>query len=135
MKEEVPMDEPQTCGKGLADNSVLPAKLAELMAGLGENLEVHMEALDLSDENGRQEQQAYRQLAGELRAIAARMTAVASRMAGYRDLPMGKHDQQAMLRPAVRQAFEKFVRSKQELLALLRTTAEADERILGQMAG
>jgi hypothetical protein len=130
----VPVDEPQTCGKGLADNSVLPAKLADLIASLADNLEVHREALDLNDDNSRQEHQVYRELAGELREIAARVAGLAGRMAGYRDLPMGKHDQQAMSRPAVRRAFEKFVRTKQDVVALLRNTAEADEKILGQMA-
>ena len=36
-------DQP-TCGKGLAENSILPAKLSELIAAMVENLEAHMKA-------------------------------------------------------------------------------------------
>jgi hypothetical protein len=49
------MEEEPTCGKGLAEQSVLPAKLGQLMASLADNLEVHLKALDLTDENARQE--------------------------------------------------------------------------------
>jgi hypothetical protein len=52
---EKSMEEEPTCGKGLAEQSVLPAKLGQLMASLAENLEVHLKALDLTDENARQE--------------------------------------------------------------------------------
>lgn len=63
------MDAEPTCGKGLAENSVLPAKLGELMASVGGILETHMKALDLSDENSRKEQDAYRQLVEEHREM------------------------------------------------------------------
>jgi hypothetical protein len=49
------MTEQQTCGKGLADRSVLPAKISELMAAMVENLEAHQETLDVTDENGKRE--------------------------------------------------------------------------------
>jgi hypothetical protein len=52
---EKSMEEEPTCGKGLAEQSVLPAKLGQLMASLADNLEVHLKALDLTDENARQE--------------------------------------------------------------------------------
>ena len=45
------MKEQQTCGKGLAENSALPAKLGELTDALAEILEAHREALDPTDEN------------------------------------------------------------------------------------
>ena len=36
-----------TCGQGLAEHSVLPAKVGELIASLAEILEFHTKALDL----------------------------------------------------------------------------------------
>jgi hypothetical protein len=127
------MEEQPTCGKGLAHNAVLPARLGELTAALAENLEVHMKALDLSDHSAKQEHDAYTKLAGEHREIAAHLHAVAEQMAGYRDLPMGRHDERAMAAPAVLEAFERFVESKQRLLALLQETAEEDQKMLAVM--
>jgi hypothetical protein len=54
-------------------------------------------------------------------------------MAGYRDLPMGRHDQKAMTHPRVEDAFKKFVHSKQELLELLEKTEERDHQLLEMM--
>jgi hypothetical protein len=34
--------EEQTCGQGLAENSVLPAQLAEVTEAMADNLQVHM---------------------------------------------------------------------------------------------
>jgi len=129
------MDDQPTCGKGLAEHSVLPAKLGELIDALAENLEVHMEALDLRDERSRQERDAYAELAQEHRQIAGRLRAVAGRMAGYRDLPMGRHDGEAMARPEVRAAFGRFVALERELLALLRERVEKDGKMLAGMGG
>jgi hypothetical protein len=55
-------------------------------------------------------------------------------MAGYRDLPMGAHDQQAMSAPRVAEAFERFVNIQQELVALLQEQVEQDRAILARMA-
>jgi len=55
------------------------------------------------------------------------------KMAGYRGLTMGRHDEQAMTHPRVREAFEKLVQHKQELLALLEQTAERDDELLETM--
>jgi hypothetical protein len=49
------MEEQPTCGKGLAENSAVPAKVAELIAALAGSLEVHMKALDLEDASSRKE--------------------------------------------------------------------------------
>jgi hypothetical protein len=49
------MDERPTCGKGLAQNSVLPAKLGEWAAAMAENLDIHMRALDAEDPNSKPE--------------------------------------------------------------------------------
>jgi hypothetical protein len=40
-----------TCGKGLAENSILAKTLAQLVAAMAENLDAHSKALDLTDQN------------------------------------------------------------------------------------
>jgi hypothetical protein len=109
--------------------------VGELIASLAENLELHMKALDLTDENSQKEHDAYVELAREYRKIATPLHATAKRMAGYRDLPMGRHDQEAMSSLKVREAFEKFVTLEQELLALLQKREEEDRRMLVEMTG
>jgi uncharacterized protein (DUF305 family) len=125
-------DQP-TCGKGLAENSVLPERLGNLLTAMAENLEVHMKALDLADPNSRKEYEAYQGLVKEIQQAATQLEETAHRMAGYGDLPMGKHDQQAMTHPRVRETFERFVKRKQELLSLLEQTAERDSTLLEVM--
>jgi hypothetical protein len=127
------VDQP-TCGQGLAEHSVLPLKLGQLTASLAENLEVHLDALDPTDENANREHCAYVELAKQHRAIAARLQATGEEMAGYRDLPMGRHDPDAMSSRRARESFEAFLNVEQELLALLRERVEADRRMLEQMA-
>jgi hypothetical protein len=56
-------------------------------------------------------------------------------MAGYRDLPMGRHDEKAMTAPVNAEAFEKFVTLEQELLALLQQRLARDQSMLGEMRG
>jgi hypothetical protein len=126
--------EQQTCGKGLAENSVLPARLSELISAMAENLEVHRKALDLTDQNSQAEYDAYEKLLKELRQTAAQLSVTAQQMAEYRDLPMGRHDEKAMTHPRVRDAFEKFVRHKRELLKLLEQTEEQDAKLLEAMS-
>jgi hypothetical protein len=46
---------------------------------------------------------------------------------------MGRHDEQAMAHARVREAFEKFVGHKRELLGLLQQTAERDDTLLEAM--
>jgi hypothetical protein len=127
--------EQQTCGKGLAENSALPAQLAEVTEAMADNLMTHMQALELDDEPARQEHAVYLRLTEEQRQAAARLRAVAGEMAAARDLPMGRHDAQTMASPEVAHAFQRFVKAKQELLALLQRTAEQDQRLLAQMQG
>lgn len=129
------MEHQRTCGQGLAEHSVLPALLGELIASVAENLEVHMEALDLTDENSQKEYDAYLELAKEHRQIASQLTATAQKMAGYRDLPMGRHDQQVMSGPKVLEAFKQLVTLEQELLTLLRERLEQDQKMLIEMGG
>jgi formiminotetrahydrofolate cyclodeaminase len=125
--------EQQTCGKGLAENSALPAKLGELISAMAENLEAHWKALDLTDQNSRSEYEAYEKLLKELRQIAAQLSVTASEMAEYRDLPMGRHDEKAMTHPRLREAFENFVQHKRELWELLEQTEERDHKLLEVM--
>ena len=126
------MEEQATCGKGLAEHSALPAKLAELTSAVADNLEAHMTALDLDDEHSRREYEAYALLARRHRELATQLQATAKQMEGYRDLPMGRHDPVAVSAPALRTAFENFVRHEQELLNLLQHWIERDQ---GMLAG
>ena len=127
--------EEHTCGQGLAENSVLPAQLAEVTEAMADNLMAHMGALELDDEPARQEHAVYLRLCEEQRQAAARLRAVAGEMAAARELPMGRHDTQTMTSPEVAHAFQRFVKAKQELLALLQRTAEQDQRLLAQLQG
>jgi hypothetical protein len=125
----------QTCGTGMAENSVIPVKLGELADAMADVLEVHTQALELSDENARTELDAYTKLVGEWRAIAADLQTAAAHMTGCRDLPAARHNMQAMASPAVREAFRTLVATKQELITLLREQAELDQRMLSEMEG
>jgi hypothetical protein len=127
------MSEEQTCGKGLAENSVLPAKLGELISAMASNLDTHRQALDLTDQNSRAEDEAYEKLLKALRQIAAQLSVTASEMAGYRDLVMGRHHQKAMTHPRVRQTFEQFIQRKGELMELLKQTDDRDIQLLEMM--
>jgi hypothetical protein len=129
------MDQQQTCGRGLAEHSALPARLAEVTEAMASNLQVHMQALELDDEPAREEHAVYLRLAEEQRQAAARLRAVANEMAAARDLPMGRHDAQTMSSPEVGDAFQRFVKAKQELLDLLQGMVEEDRRMLAEMRG
>lgn len=128
------MDDQQTCGKGLAEHSVIPARIGELVASTARVLEVHMKALDLTDPNARLEHEAYRGLATTHRRIATELAALAERMAGYRDLPMAKHDMAQMMAPAPRHAFAGLVKSEEALAELLKRRIEQDHAMLTQMS-
>jgi hypothetical protein len=128
------MDEQQTCGKGLAQRSTLTASLGELVAATARVLEVHMKALDLTDENAKREYEAYRELASAHRRIAIELADTASRMAGYRTLPMGRHDMSVMTSAAPRHAFTGFVKQEEALMALLHEMHAQDTAMLAAMA-
>jgi hypothetical protein len=129
------MDEQQTCGRGLAEHSVLPARLAEVIEAMADNLRVHLQALELDDEPAREEHAVYLRLAEEQRQAAGRLRAIAGEMAAARDLPMGRHDAQTLTSPEVADAFRHFVKAKQVLLATLQGMAEQDQRMLAAMDG
>jgi hypothetical protein len=122
-----------TCGQGLAHHAQLPSKLAELIASLAENLELHMQTLDLNDESARAEHDVYAKLAADNRRLSAQLRATGEEMAAQRDLPMGRHDPQALSSPKLVGAFETFARLERQLLALLQERVEENERMLAQM--
>jgi hypothetical protein len=127
------MTDQWTCGKGLAANSELPKRTGELITAVADVLELHQRALDLSDPNSRREYDAYRQLANDHRLAGRQLSAIGEAMAGYRDLPMGRHDMEAMNAPAVRQSFERVVGLEKQLLTLLQQRIPQDEQLLKQM--
>jgi hypothetical protein len=129
------VNDQKTCGQGLAENSTLPAKLGELLDGVSEILEIHMEALALEDNDSRREHEAYRELVKDHRQIANALRRTARQMAGYRTLPMGRHIPEKMAAPTVREAFEKFVKLEQELVTLLEARLQADRGMLREMEG
>jgi hypothetical protein len=129
------VDQPVTCGKGLAEHSAVPAKFAELIDALAENLELHTRSLDWPSPNTQGELVVYRKLAKEYREIANQLASTASYMSGCRDLPMGEHNQKALSDPSIIRAFETFTRTEEELAALLRDRVEQDQLLLQMMRG
>ena len=129
------MDDQPTCGKGLAAHSALPARLATLIAALAENLELHQDTLDLRDPHSRKERDVYAGLAEEHRAISRQLVAVAQRMAGYRDLPMGAHDERALAEPRLLEAFQRFVASEEDLLTYLHGALAGERAMLDAARG
>lgn len=127
------VDQP-TCGKGLAENSVLPEQISKVIAAMAENLETHMQALDLSDKNTSVEYAAYESLVKELKASALQLHLTANQMSGYRTLPMGRHNMKEMNHPRVREMFDKFMKEKRDLLSLLEGTMQRDNQILETMS-
>ncbi|MDC0682745.1 hypothetical protein [Sorangium atrum] len=125
-------DEP--CGRDLANNAVVPERLAELFRHVADNLEAHAAWVGSATPEARLEHDAMRRVAAGYRGIgdAAGRAAEAMRAAG--DLPAAPHD----LARFDRGAFEAWMRRKIELqrgfAALLLEHAEASERVLRSMA-
>lgn len=122
-----------TCGKGLAEHAAIPAKIAEFLRALGENLGAHISTIDLGDANGREEHEAYVDLSKEYMRIAARLSETAKRMRGYRDLPAARHHEDALGDPRLVEAFEVFVALERELAGMIGESAENDARLLRQI--
>jgi hypothetical protein len=127
------MNDQPTCGRGLADNAPLPAKLGELTAAMGRVLEAHLPSLDLTDDRSQKESDVYQDLAKDLRRAALRLDTIAGQMSGSRDLPMGRHDEAAVASPAVLNSFQRFVQLEQELLMLLQRRLDQDQHMLTAM--
>ena len=127
-------DQP-TCGQGLAEHSTLPLAAGRLIEALADNLTEHLPSLDPGDEDSQAERRAYESLIQQFREVAARLDAAGTEMAGYRDLPMGRHDPDAMSRPEVGEAFARFVRDEEALAGLLTAALARDRAMLDQMGG
>ena len=124
------MEEQPTCGRGLAQSMVVPAALAAVAAGLAQNLEVHIRALDPGDPAAAQEQGVYERVARNLRDAAAGLDAAAAEMASAVDLPMGVHDMAAITTTDALDAFEGYVAAEDELRRLLEARRQDNEEML-----
>jgi hypothetical protein len=127
------MEEPSTCGQGLASRSSLPGKLGELLGALAQVLEAHMRALDPADADARKELDAYATLVTAHRDVGDRLSGIAVQMADYRNLPVAAHDQAVMVDTVAHKAFERFVQSEHELTALLQKQLREDQSMLQEM--
>ena len=117
------MNAKPTCGQGLAEHSVVPAKLSALVSAMADNLESHVRALDLNDQSSREEFEVY-VIAQQNREIEARLRETAALMAGQRALPIGRHVPAAIADPSVIAAFQKLVRVETELVELMQRVLE-----------
>ncbi|MCC6416775.1 MAG: hypothetical protein IT429_00840 [Gemmataceae bacterium] len=113
-------EEQMTCGKGLAANSALPARLAQLMATRAEVLERHTKALDADDPVARREIETYAALVEAHRAVAAGLQGLAGQMAAARDLPIASHDMAVMTDPdGQAEAYQRYLALEQGVVELL----------------
>ena len=108
-----------TCGKGLAANAALPAKLGALMAAMAELLDNHTRALVATDANSGLERAAYERLVKDQRAIAASLGALAAAMESYRGLPAAPHDESVLADQRSREVFADFIDAEEAAAALL----------------
>jgi uncharacterized protein YndB with AHSA1/START domain len=129
---ELLVDSTPTCGLGLARHATIPSRIATMLDGLAQTLELHRQMLVLDEANARQEDQVYGDLAARWTQVAALVSQAAAQMGAQRELPMGAHDPAAWGQEHLR-AFETFVRGQSQLLALLRVAAERDEQMLASM--
>ena len=124
------VEEEPTCGRGLAQNTVVPAGLAAVAEGLARNLELHMRALHPSDAGAAQEREVYERIAQGLRSAAADLQTAAAEMASAVDLPMGTHDMAAITTTAVLDAFRSYVVAEDDLQRLLAARRADNQQML-----
>ena len=129
------MEEQPSCGQGVAEHPVLPARLAGVTDAMAANLEAHTKALDPDEEAARQEHAAYLRLARGHRQAAAELRGIAEDMAAQRELPVGRHDEKALASPEIVEAFQRFVAATQALQVLLQELLEQDQRMLAETDG
>jgi hypothetical protein len=127
------MDDEPTCGKGVAANAPLPAKLAEMLTALADTLEAHRPGLDLDEPAGREEDAAYATLVDDFREITSRLKATSERMASYRTLPMATHDEAVMADPARMSPYARFIGLQRELAATFTASVVQGEQMLRDM--
>jgi flagellar biosynthesis chaperone FliJ len=123
-----------TCGMGLAESSKLPEKMGKFLSSLGEVLEEHTKALDLTDKRSRKELDAYNNLVHQIKDISVRLASIGIEMKGYQDLPMGKHYENAMLSRNAVDVFQNYIAQKKDLLELLKSTVDQEQEILDHMS-
>ena len=128
----VNVEDPQTCGAGLAHNAVLPAKMADVIAALANVLRSHLPTIDTSAEAGRQEYEAYVMLARRYDTIASELGSTAAQMAACRDLPMAPHIEAALTDPRLLATFETYVQRAGDLLESLSARVESDRSMLAE---
>ena len=127
------MDEPQTCGKGLAERSVLPASLGKFAGALAALLEQHQKSVTGDDPNSVKERDAYASLASQYRNISRELESAATEMAGYRPLPMAPHDVSVLISAQNIAAFDRVVTAEQDIARLLADLLPRDEEMLRSM--
>jgi uncharacterized protein YhfF len=123
----------RTCGEGLAEQARVPAKLAQLIACLAENLELHCSTLDTTDEHNKREHEVYSKLADQHRRLSGQLEAAGAELGAHRQLPMGPHDEEALSARKVVEAFEAYVRLEEDLCALLLERTEQNRKLLAEM--
>jgi hypothetical protein len=131
--EEGEVEEPSTCGEGLASRSALQRKLGDLLAAQARILEAHMRALDPTDSDARKELDAYATLVTAHRDVADRLSGLADQMADCRSLPVAAHDEAAMSDAVAHRAFENLVRLEHEFATLLQQHLRVDQEMLHEM--
>jgi hypothetical protein len=114
-------------------NAALPTKLADVMGAVERVLETHTKALDLEDDDAKQEYDAYIKLVEHHRRLADELRALGEQMSSYRDLPMGRHDVEILSGPEAVDAFATLVNLEQELLSLLEQRLEEHRPLLNEM--
>ena len=129
------MDEPWTCGMGLAAGAELPERMGALLEAMARNLELHMRSLDPNSAAAAQELIAYQRLTGSQRTVAGFLQALAGEMASYRDLPMAPHDEAALHTPEVLAAFHQLIDRERELAKYLQHAVAAFEAMLADSSG
>ncbi len=127
------VEEEPTCGRGLAQNAVVPAGLAAVAAGLAQNLEIHTRALNLSDAATVREREVYERVAHSLRSAATDLQTAATEMASAVDLPMGAHDMAVITTPDVLDAFARYVAAEDDLRRTLDAQHVDNEQMLVAM--
>jgi hypothetical protein len=126
------MDEQPTCGKGLAANAALPAKVSEVLAAMAEVLENHRTALDRTDPASRDEDKAYDNLSRRFQTIARELKDAADAMVGSRDLPMGRHNMDVMRSAEPARRFGVLIEADAGLQALLEERAKQHQQLRDQ---
>jgi hypothetical protein len=116
-------------------HSLFHEKLAELMATVGKNLELHVASIDPRDVASRPEYEAYTSLVEQHRDLGELLRSTAEEMASYSDLPLANHDPTVLSSPAVMDAFRELILRQEELAAMLEAWVERDRTMLDAAEG